>query len=96
MAGGIFAFAPEIANAKAAAQSLKAQLDTQPSIDTWSTEGQSLGKVRGQVEFKDVHFSYPSRPEAEVLSGLSFKVEPGSYVALVGASGYVVLLSGAT
>ncbi|KAH8810606.1 P-loop containing nucleoside triphosphate hydrolase protein [Xylogone sp. PMI_703] len=87
MAGAVFAFAPEIANAKAAAQSLKAQLDTRPSIDSWSKEGEKVEKVRGEVEFKDVCFSYPSRPNENVLSGISFKAEPGSYVALVGASG---------
>lgn len=92
-AGGIFAFAPEIANAKAAAQSLKAQLDTQPSIDTWSTEGRKLDKVRGQIQFKDVYFSYPLRPNTTVLSGVSFRAEPGSYIALVGASGYAIMYS---
>lgn len=41
----------------------------------------------GAVEFKDVRFSYPSRPDIEVLGGLSLSVSPGETLALVGTSG---------
>jgi ATP-binding cassette subfamily B protein len=40
-----------------------------------------------KVEFKDVHFAYPSRPESPVLRGLSMTIEAGQTVAIVGASG---------
>jgi len=43
--------------------------------------------VRGEVEFCDVHFRYPSRAEMEVLKGISFAVRPGEKIALVGPSG---------
>ncbi|MGY5778990.1 ABC transporter transmembrane domain-containing protein [Rhizobium sp. LEGMi135b] len=42
---------------------------------------------QGRVEFSDVHFSYPSRPNRSALHGLSFFVKPGETVAIVGASG---------
>jgi len=45
------------------------------------------GPTEGYIEFKDVHFNYPSRPDVEVLKGISFKCLPGQTVALVGASG---------
>ncbi|WP_047555445.1 ABC transporter transmembrane domain-containing protein [Rhizobium sp. SG741] len=42
---------------------------------------------QGRVEFSDVHFSYPSRPNRSALHGLSFSVTSGETVAIVGASG---------
>jgi ABC transporter fused permease/ATP-binding protein len=43
--------------------------------------------VRGDLRLEDVDFSYPSRPEAKVLSGFSLELRPGEVVALVGPSG---------
>ncbi|KAL2264528.1 hypothetical protein VTJ83DRAFT_7038 [Remersonia thermophila] len=39
------------------------------------------------VEFRDVRFSYPARPDAPVLKGLSIHIKPGTFCALVGPSG---------
>lgn len=86
-AGTIFSFAPDMGKAKHAAAELKTLLDRKPKIDAWSTEGKVLENMEGSIEFRDVHFRYPTRPEQPVLRGLNLTVKPGQYVALVGASG---------
>lgn len=44
-------------------------------------------KIVGDLAFKNVHFSYPSRPEVEVLQDISFEAKAGERVAIVGPSG---------
>ncbi|KAG1822804.1 P-loop containing nucleoside triphosphate hydrolase protein [Suillus subaureus] len=88
-AGNVFAFVPDISSAKGAGAAIIKLIDSTPEIDAESTEGKSTSgeTVRGQIRFENVHFRYPTRPGIRVLRGLSFKIEPGTYVALVGASG---------
>jgi len=43
--------------------------------------------VRGQIEFKDVWFRYPTRKEEFVMRGMNIVIVPGESVALVGESG---------
>lgn len=86
-AGSVFSNAPDMGKAKNAAAELKTLFDRQPSIDVWSKVGESIDNVSGSIEFCNVHFQYPTRPTQPVLSGLSMTVNPGQYVALVGASG---------
>lgn len=86
-AGTIFSFAPDMGKAKNAAERLQTLFDRKPSIDSWSPDGQPFKQVEGTIEFRDVHFRYPTRPEQAVLRGLNLTVKPGQYVALVGASG---------
>lgn len=42
---------------------------------------------KGDIIFNNVHFAYPSRPDVEVLKGISFEAKSGEQVALVGSSG---------
>jgi ABC-type multidrug transport system fused ATPase/permease subunit len=43
--------------------------------------------LKGKISFESVSFRYPSRDEVEVLNDVSFSIEPGQQVALVGPSG---------
>ncbi|XP_040289957.1 ATP-dependent translocase ABCB1-like [Bufo bufo] len=56
-------------------------------IDSGSTEGYKPDKLVGNIEFKNIHFAYPSRPDVQVLKGLNLKVPAGKTIALVGMSG---------
>ncbi|KAI6239497.1 Multidrug resistance protein 1A [Aphelenchoides fujianensis] len=76
-----------IAMAKGAAHYVLGVINHTPYIDPYSRRGATIGRVRGAVEFTNVRFSYPLRPEIEILKGVSFSVRPGEKLALVGASG---------
>ncbi|KAJ8096727.1 P-loop containing nucleoside triphosphate hydrolase protein [Lipomyces tetrasporus] len=86
-AGIMFSFAPDMGKAKSATATIKKMLGTVPEIDTWTENGQIPANVRGDVEFRNVHFRYPTRPQVPVLRGLNLKIKQGQYVALVGSSG---------
>jgi ATP-binding cassette subfamily B protein len=66
-----------------ATERLRELLDAKPE----RADGDDQAVLRGAVEFEQVSFRYPSRPDARVLDDLSFAVQPGQRVALVGPSG---------
>ncbi|KAJ8288106.1 hypothetical protein COCON_G00007650 [Conger conger] len=78
---------PNLAIAKASAQSIVALLQRKPEIDIYSEEGEKLADCVGNLEFRGVHFAYPTRPNVSVLAGLNVSVRPGQTLALVGGSG---------
>jgi ATP-binding cassette subfamily B protein len=49
--------------------------------------GDVLNQFKGELSLGGVTFRYPSRPEKEVLRGITFSARPGQRMALVGASG---------
>ncbi|PPQ92430.1 hypothetical protein CVT25_008651 [Psilocybe cyanescens] len=87
--GEIFSFVPDVSSAQGAGTDIIKLLDSAPEIDAESTEGKVIDAkaVQGHIRFENIHFRYPTRPGVRVLRDLSFEVEPGTYVALVGASG---------
>lgn len=85
-AGTIFSRAPDMGKALDAARTLQTLFNQKPKLDTWSSTGGAVESVKGDIEFKNVQFKYPSRRDY-ALKGLTFQVKAGQYVALVGASG---------
>ncbi|KAF8652628.1 hypothetical protein AX16_004289 [Volvariella volvacea WC 439] len=87
--GNVFSFVPDMSTAKGASSALVRLMDSMPDIDAESEEGLPVDseKSQGRIQFKDVHFWYPTRPGARVLRGINLDIKPGTYVALVGASG---------
>jgi ABC-type multidrug transport system fused ATPase/permease subunit len=49
--------------------------------------GTKKNKITGEIEFKDVKFSYPQRNDMQVLKSVSFTIQPNQTFAIVGASG---------
>ncbi|MFM5841619.1 lipid A ABC transporter ATP-binding protein/permease MsbA [Aeromonas sanarellii] len=66
-----------------ACQSLFGLLDSTPEQDTGT---RTLERARGEIEFRNVTFTYPTK-DTPALHNISFKVEAGRSVALVGRSG---------
>lgn len=60
-------------------------IDTIPTVDPFSESGIKPEGISGKVEFKNVTFTYPSRPDVAVLNDFSLTVEPGERIAIVGA-----------
>ncbi|KAJ8354419.1 hypothetical protein SKAU_G00219860 [Synaphobranchus kaupii] len=85
--GRISSTAPDFGNAKASAQRIIALLQQKPEVDIHSEDGEKLTDCVGDIEFRDVHFAYPMRPDMNVLQGLNVSVKPGQTLALVGGSG---------
>ncbi|MCU1729502.1 lipid A export permease/ATP-binding protein MsbA [Pseudomonas sp. 7P_10.2_Bac1] len=67
----------------AGAESIFEQLDEKPEIDTGTVE---LDHVSGRLDVRHLNFTYPDT-ERQVLKDVTFSVEPGQMVALVGRSG---------
>ncbi|RYD66178.1 MAG: ATP-binding cassette domain-containing protein, partial [Sphingomonadales bacterium] len=61
------------------------ELMEQP-VEGPATGGLKLARVEGRIEFRNVSFRYPGAPE-NTLDGISFKIEPGEHVAILGRVG---------
>ncbi|KAK4801049.1 hypothetical protein SAY86_021536 [Trapa natans] len=73
--------------AKAAAYPLFEMIERNMVSKASSKTGQKLHKIVGHIQFKDVSFSYPSRPDALIFNKLNLDIPPGKIMALVGGSG---------
>ncbi|OVA09398.1 ABC transporter [Macleaya cordata] len=62
-------------------------LDRETEIEPDIPETSDTKKIRGRIEFEEVSFNYPLRPEVTILKKFSLLVEPGLKIALVGPSG---------
>uniref|UniRef100_A0A8D2NMS1 Bile salt export pump n=1 Tax=Zonotrichia albicollis TaxID=44394 RepID=A0A8D2NMS1_ZONAL len=75
------------ATGRGAATNIFETIDKKPTIDCMSEDGYKLDKVRGEIEFHNVTFNYPSRPDIKTLDNLSMVIKAGETTAFVGSSG---------
>ncbi|KAL3700057.1 hypothetical protein R1sor_018079 [Riccia sorocarpa] len=61
-------------------------LDLPPSRQL-VTKGRKLTELKGRIQFNDICFHYPARPQVPVLRNVNLSVYPGERVAVVGLSG---------
>lgn len=72
--------------AKLATVNILGVLNRQPKVDILDESGKQK-VIEGNIEFDHIKFRYTHRPEVQVLADVSFNVEKGQTVALVGSSG---------
>jgi len=78
-----------VQKASAAQARLREILDSRPNVTDEAAEGGSDSDepLKGAVTFEHIGFSYPSQPDKSVLREISFTIEPGTKMAIVGATG---------
>ncbi|KAK1406637.1 hypothetical protein QVD17_42119 [Tagetes erecta] len=72
---------------RAAAFKMFETINRKPDIDAYDTKGKVLNDIRGDIELRDVYFTYPTRPDEHIFSGFSLCISSGMTAALVGQSG---------
>ncbi|CAJ0913935.1 1048_t:CDS:2, partial [Entrophospora sp. SA101] len=87
--GNAAPYLSSVSNALGAAAKIYKIIDRVPMIDSSADKGKKFAKseFKGFIEFKNINFSYPSRPDVQVLKDFNLTIEPGQTVALVGSSG---------
>ena len=85
--GQALPFLESFSAAREAAVTVFRIIDRTPDIDSSSKLGTKLANIKGDIEFKNVKFHYPSRPDVTTLNNIQFRIPAGKCVALVGASG---------
>lgn len=75
--------------AKAAAYPIFEMIErnTTSKLSSVTMPGRKLNRLEGHIQFNNVTFSYPSRPEVTIFDKLSLDIPAGKIVALVGGSG---------
>ncbi|KAI8546878.1 hypothetical protein RHMOL_Rhmol07G0153500 [Rhododendron molle] len=82
--------APDISafiKAKTAAYPIFEMIERNTISKTNSKNGRKLDNIEGHIQFNDVCFNYPSRPDVMIFNKLNVDIPSGKVVALVGASG---------
>ncbi|XP_024374420.1 ABC transporter B family member 11 [Physcomitrium patens] len=78
---------PDLTKTKLAVNSVFELLDRKSRIDPYDQTGTTLKTVKGDIELRNISFTYPSRPTIPIFKDLSLTVPAGKTVALVGESG---------
>lgn len=75
------------ASGQSAAYKMFETIYRKPLIDSYSPDGIVLEQMKGDIELKDVCFTYPARPDQLIFNNFSLFVPHGTTMALVGESG---------
>ena len=85
--GNALQFIKTLGEARIAYSKIFELIETNSTINIYKTNKRILPNLKGQIEFNDIHFSYPQRKEAKILKGLNLTIPAGKTVAFCGSSG---------
>ena len=77
----------QCSRALASVKRINEVMDTEIDLTDVDAARKDLEVSRGRVEFQDVSFSYSQDSEEKVLEHISFSVEPGQILGIIGATG---------
>lgn len=80
-------FYTELVAAVGATERILEIMDKPSEVAVKTPAPQPAARFTGAIEYQQVHFAYPGRPDVPVLQGIDLSIEPGQKIALVGASG---------
>lgn len=72
---------------KAAGYNILEMIKRKPAVNANFLDGRTLPHVEGQIELRDITFSYPSRPDQMIFQNFNLTIPAGATVAIVGSSG---------
>lgn len=82
---GLSSFYSELMKGVGAASRLFELQDRNP--EKYPTVGEGVKSLKGDIEFRNVKFSYPTRPAVTIFEDLNFKIKQGRNIAIVAPSG---------
>ncbi|UJR12686.1 hypothetical protein I4U23_016860 [Adineta vaga] len=83
----VMSFMQNMGTSLSAARNFFNLFDRKPKISNMVIDDQQIIDLSGTIEFNQVRFSYPTRPQSFILNRFQLSIKSGQRIAIIGASG---------